>query len=395
MTLRIAHVTATFPPYLGGTGNVCFQNARELVRRGHEVVVLTPSVQGAPVAEQLDGIQVQRLPSIARSGNGHLLPGLFREIRDFDVVHLHYPFYGGELSAFASNWRRIPLVVTYHQDVHLQGYLRYLEIALRQTIGRATLRMANRLLFTTSDYGKASYVHNMIHDRQHAIGELPNGVDVQRFQPSTSRPQTRSMLGLSPNQSHVLLVARLDRAHYFKGVDVLLNAIANSRNSVSAIIVGDGDLKQEYQRKAQSLGIGGRVMFAGRITDEMLPLYYQAADVTVLPSTTMGEAFGLVLLESMACGTPVIASNLPGVRAVVSPKVDGLLVEPGDAKDLARAIDTLLEDSEMRNAFGSAGLQKVTGFYDWKKVGDRLEAIYLEAIAEDSHRATELLLGED
>lgn len=395
MSLRIAHVTATFPPYSGGTGNVCFQNARHLANNGHDVHVFTAAVGDAPKNEILEGIKVTRLSALLRSGNARLLPGLWTVLQNFDVVHLHYPFFGGEIAALAAWWRGVPLVVTYHQDVLLKGPMRLVEVVLRNTIGRAALRSANQLLFTTADYGRASYVNCMIGDRKHVIGALPNGVDTRVFTPPVSRPGTRLRLGFPPEGKIALLVAQLDRAHYFKGIDVFLEAISRLPDDVTAVIVGDGDMRPDYQRIAHELEISHRVRFAGRVSDEELPLHYQAADVTVLPSTTMGEAFGLVLVESMACGTPVIATNLPGVRDVVNPEHDGLLVTPGDVSALSQAMGRLLSDLSLRDRFGSEGRQKVEQRYDWRDICVQLENIYHSTIGTGVNLETGLVAGED
>jgi len=142
--LKIALVTATFPPYRGGTGNVCFHNARELARRGHEAHVFTAALPGAPAHETIEGVVVHRLRPLARAGNAPLLPALSWRLRGFDVIHLHYPFFGGEITALAAKLSRAPLVITYHQDVLLSGVAGLLERLLRRTVGRLALRSATR-----------------------------------------------------------------------------------------------------------------------------------------------------------------------------------------------------------------------------------------------------------
>jgi len=122
--------------------------------------------------------------------------------------------------------------------------------------------------------------------------------------------------------------------------------------------------------------------------------YYRLAQVTVLPSVTMGEAFGLVLLESMACGTPVIASNLPGVRSVVRDGVDGFLVAPGDAEELGRKMRVLLDDSSQRRAMGKAGRDKVVERYSWEHIGARLAVIYEQMLGITALREPSLIAGE-
>jgi glycosyltransferase involved in cell wall biosynthesis len=382
MKLRVAHVTATFPPYRGGTGNVCYHNARELARRGHEVHVFTAATPGAPAAEERDDIAIHRLRPLLRVGNAPVLPGLLGRLRGLDIVHLHYPFFGGEISALAAGLRHTPLVITYHQDVLLSGPIKLVEQCLRQTIGRLTLRSALRILFTSRDYAQATYVRPLLAGRAAYIGKLPNGVDLAHFTPGSAPDALRAQYGIAPADRVALLVAGLDRAHYFKGVPHFLTALAGLPPQIKALIVGDGDLRGEFAAQAARLGLSERVVFAGRVATAALPDHYRLADVTVLPSTTMGEAFGLVLVESMACGTPVIASDLPGVRTVVTHGSDGLLVRPGDSAALGQAIEQIVQDEPKRQAMGRAGLAKVAKRYNWEQIGAQLEQIYLDVLRE-------------
>jgi glycosyltransferase involved in cell wall biosynthesis len=144
--------------------------------------------------------------------------------------------------------------------------------------------------------------------------------------------------------------------------------------------VGDGDLRNTYANQAKKLGLGRRVAFAGRVEEKELPAYYTASDFLVLPSVTRGEAFGLVLLEAMASGRPVIASNLPGVRSIVTPGKDGLLCRPGDTQDLATKMDEMLDDQDLRTMMGENARRKVSERYDWSMLIPRLSAIYREVV---------------
>jgi len=384
--MRIAHVTATFPPYQGGTGNVCYHNARGLVQRGHSVHVFTAAFSGVQAYEVSHGVIIHRLRPMMRIGNAPVLPGLTRVLRDFDLIHLHYPFFGGEMTALIAWLSHTPLVITYHQDVLLTGLMGSIEKALRRTIGRVTLRSARRLLFTSLDYGRASYVYAMLRDREYIIDELPNGVDTQKFNITPSSTGLRKKHHLAEDDQIVLVVAGLDRAHYFKGIDIFLQSLTRVPPKVKAVIVGDGDLRSTYEMTAERLGIRQRVTFAGRVSDEDLPLYYRMADVTVLPSTTMGEAFGLVLVESMASGTPVIATDLPGVRTVVDHGNDGFLVKPGDPDSLAAALDKMLADGPLRRTMGNRGRAKTEMRYDWVRIAAQLETIYQQVLNESRTR---------
>jgi glycosyltransferase involved in cell wall biosynthesis len=381
--MRIAQVVATFPPYRGGTGNVTYHNARDLARRGHDVHVFTMARSGASQCEVLDGMTVHRLRPLVQLGNAAALPGLTRALRGFDIIHLHYPFFGGEFATLAAKLWRTPLVVTYQHDVFLGGAMGVVAYLMRQTVMRLTLRSAARVLFSSLDYGRASHIRPLLRGRADRVGELPNGVDTSVFIPGEPPVALRARLRPGDDDRLVLLVAGLDRAHYFKGVEVLLTALAALPGNVRGAIVGDGDLRPGYEATTRRLGLADRVVFAGRVSDEELPDYYRLADVTVLPSVTMGEAFGLVLVESLACATPVIATDLPGVRTVVDHGVNGLLVAPGDAIALSGAIERITGDIAGCERWGEAGRAKTRRCYAWEAIGDQLETMYSQAIADN------------
>lgn len=379
--MHIAHVTATFPPHYTGTGMVCYHNALGLARLGHQVTVFT--ARDAPDAgESLEGVTVRRLPALFRFGNAPFLPGLLKMGR-FDVVHLHYPFYfGSEMVYLKSVLGGVKYVVTYHQDVLFAGALRHPERIHHRLVGRRVLTRARKVLATSRDYAEASRLSELLRTRPGAVGVLPNGVDVERFHPNVNVGDLRARYGLDPEDRIVLFVGGLDRAHYFKGIPVLLEAVARVPDTrVKLLLVGDGDLRPAYQGQAAALGLEKRVLFCGRVPDDALPAHYALCDLLALPSTTLGEAFGLVLLEAMACGKPVIASNLPGVRSVVSDGETGLLVTPGDAHDLTEKLCTLLDSPVRRQEMGARGRAIVEKTYAWRRIIPRLVAIYEEVLA--------------
>jgi glycosyltransferase involved in cell wall biosynthesis len=381
--MRIAHVTATFPPNYTGTGNVCYHNARQLARRGHEVHVYTARVHGAPSREVRDHVHVHRLRPWLHYGNAPFLPDLFFHLKSFDLVHLHLPFYGGcEAVYLLRKLRRVRLVITHHQDVKLPGLLGLINRLHDRLLGTALMRCADRACFTSLDYARASQYEPMLARREISVAELSNGVDPQHFAPGP-RPAALEAHYELQDKRVILFVGALDRAHYFKGVDVLLHAVQKlARPDTTLLVVGYGDLRLEYERLARRLGIHQRVHFPGFVPDAQLPGYYRLADLTVLPSTTAGEAFGLVLLESLASATPVLASNLPGVRTIVADQVDGRLAQPGDVEDLAQKMAVLLNlSAEQRATMGRAGRRKVQEAYAWPRIGERLEALYGEVVS--------------
>lgn len=379
--LRVAHLTATFPPYFGGTGMVCFHHAEQLARAGCQVTVFTPQMAGASGVDVGYRFSIRRLPALLRAGNAALLPQLLGLLNGFDIIHLHYPFIGGEAAALAAWKNRTPLVVTYHQDLILSGWRDSIARLVWWSIGRTILEHAARIVFTSEDYASSSKAYRLFKGLDRPIRILPNGVDEQFFSPGPTRTDIYERYQLGDGSLVVLMVASLDRAHYFKGVDVLLQALGELPGHVRALIVGDGDLRSHYQSRARSLGVDWKTRFTGRVPMDDLPHTYRLADVTVLPSVTRGEAFGLVLLESLACGTPVIASNLPGVRSLVDHGKDGLLVEPGSKEDLRDKLDCLLGlPGYRRLEWGDAGRKKVVERYTWDRIGEQLVKIYEEVV---------------
>jgi glycosyltransferase involved in cell wall biosynthesis len=378
--LRIAHVTATFPPYPGGTGNVCYYQARELARRGHYVTVLTAAAPGAPAHKAVDvdadGLRVRRLRPLLRVGNAPLLPGLVAALRGFEIVHLHYPFIlGAELVRLAAACARQPLVLSFHNDLIGDGARALIFRAYQRISAWLSVRGAQALCAVSLDHYRHSQLARDLGPTRLPVIDLPNGVDTEHFAPGAADLGLRARYGIAAGAPLLLFVAALDRAHHFKGLSTLLAALRERSGEERLLIVGDGDMRVQYEEQVTRLGLQGRATFAGAVDHSALPPFYRTADLTVLPSHPP-ESFGLVLIESLACGTPVIASNIPGVRAVVAAGDDGLLVPPGDPVALARAIGELIGDPARRSAMGLVGRRRACDHYDWRQIGGRLEALY-------------------
>jgi len=227
--MRIAHITATFPPYFGGTGSVCFHNAAGLARLGHDVHIYTSLLTAETYAYPPE-LKVHHLLPIFRIGNAPFIPGLLK-IKDFDILHLHFPFYtGAELISSVSKLRKIPFVVTYHQDVQLGGMKGLISRVHDSTLGAWSLKQAKRVFFTTLDYGQNSKANWLLEESPQKVIPLPNGIDIQRFNPHLDSKTIRDQYGIDPKKCVLLMVAGLDQAHYFKGVEVLLKSISLLNN---------------------------------------------------------------------------------------------------------------------------------------------------------------------
>ncbi len=386
--MRIAHLVSTFPPYFGGMGNAVFGMAKESVKHGHEVTVLTlgQKNQESRIKDQ-DGVVVRRLRPLIRLGNAGFVPQLFWTLDDFDLVHLHYPFFGGQEAtalwrASYARGKKKPFVMTYHMDAIASGWRgRFFDWETRHVLPKL-LAMSDRVVVTTKDYA----LHSALtpHDTLIAgkMVEIPLGVDTERFCPGTQDNAIRTSFAVAPDASVLLFVGGLDTAHAFKGVEPLLRAFAlyaelqGSSCPQVLVIVGDGDRRPIYEALAIELKIADRVRFVGRVSDADLPDYYRASDCCILPSTSSSEAFGMVVLEAMACARPVIASALPGVRTLIEDGISGFLVRPDDVVALAKMFDRAFADPKRLVAMGEEGRKSIEEKYTWEKVGDLVSGVY-------------------
>jgi rhamnosyl/mannosyltransferase len=167
----------------------------------------------------------------------------------------------------------------------------------------------------------------------------------------------------------------------YKGLDVLVRAFANV--DATAILVGDGPTRSSVEGLARDTGVGGRVVFAGRVDDDEMVALYQACDAFVLPSVTRAEAFGVVQLEAMAAGRPVVSTALPsGVPWVNQDEVTGLVVPPGDAGALTAALTRLLRDEALRVRMGQAGQARVAAEFTVARMVAATTALYHRLVAD-------------
>jgi glycosyltransferase involved in cell wall biosynthesis len=376
--MKIAQVTATFPPYMGGTGNVCYHNSIELANLGHDVTVFTcgPSL----CYEYPENISVRHLKPFFKLGNAPFLPGLIK-LKDYDLIHLHYPFFfGAELIYLTSKLRKIKYVITYHNDVLSSGAVGLFFKIHRASLMEHLINGASAICVTSRDYAKNSFIQEFVKSGRKRIIEVPNGVDINKFNPNIDAKEIKKRHDII-DKKVILFVGALDTPHFFKGIEYLLKSFAEiNREDVRLVVVGDGNLKEYYMDIAKKEGVEGKTIFTGRVSNEDLPKYYAASDLIVLPSVTMGEAFGMVLIEAMAVGRPVIASNLPGIRTVVDHGKNGYLVEPKDVHDLAAKIKNLLENSDKCKEFGRYGREKVEKNYSWTEIASNLSKFYLDII---------------
>ena len=386
--MRIAHLTATFPPYLGGAGTTTLHLARGLAARGHDVEVLTADTGRGPEPDTGDA-RVRRLPALASIGNAPLLPGLLRA-GGYDVVHLHHPFlFGTELTLLRRlRSRRQALVVSYHNRLVGSGARAPLFRGWELSWGRWLLHAADRVCVLSEGHARSvPQLAALERRRPERLAVLPNGVDLALFRPGPDESRVRAGHGIPEDAVVAAFVATLDRAHYFKRLDRAVEALRRTGDErLHLLIVGAGEELEAHRQAAAAAGLGARVHFAGAAGHERLPGLLRAADLLLL-SSDPPESFGIVLIEAMASGLPTVTTDLPGVSSVGVPGETGLVAALDDPDALAAALRRMVEiGPEGRRRMGAVGRAHAEAHYAWPGLVERTEAIYAGAIGERARR---------
>ncbi len=370
--MRILQTPVRFYPFTGGVENYVYYLSRELVKSGNQVKVICANEPQIETSDMVEGIEVERLSYTGKIANTNLtlgLPGAL-SAEDYDIIHTHIPTpWSADWSAFYSNTKNKPLVVTYHNDIIGNG-LASLIARVYNSIGlNYVLKSADKIVITQPSYLKSSSYLSKYQDK---IEVIPNGVDVDKFQPKNVPD--------NGNSNIIFFLSVLDEFHKYKGLDYLLEALKIVKNKISnvkLIVGGEGVLLEYYQEMAASWGLKDNVEFAGFIPNEEIAEYYSQANAFVLPSiSSLQEGFGIVALEALACQTPVITTNIVGVAEDLEKNEGGIVIPPKDTGKLADAIITILDDVEMQNEMGKRGRKLVEEKYTWKGVARSMEKLY-------------------
>jgi rhamnosyl/mannosyltransferase len=337
-----------------------------MARRGHEVEVHVAGVHHSRRDRTPSGVVVHRHREIARALSMPIAPGLVSEVRrlNADVTHVHLPNPIGELGAALNS--HTPCVCTFHAQLGRQRSLEPFYKPLRTRL----LNRSRRIL--VSGDSMAGVPELVAHRAKVQI--LPYGVS-PRLAGRPSSPLGDGRIRRDGEPLRLLFVGRLV---YYKGIDVLLKALSLAPEA-NVRIVGDGADRNRLEALSVQLGVASRAQFVGSIPDEEVVKAFADADVFVLPSISRAEAFGLAMVEAMANGLPAISTSLgTGTDWVNLNDVSGVVVQPGDEKALAAAIE-LLSDRNLRARLGVGAFARVQEMFSFDRHVDALEAAYRAA----------------
>ena len=374
----------------GGLNVYVRELSREMAKRGHTIDIFTRRTDTAtPEITEIDGttrvIQVAAGPLAAGKAEQRRHLETFRkgvmafndrDGRDYDLVHSHYWMSGWVGQTLGECWAA-PHVVMFHTlaEAKNQHHLGEREPKYRIAGERNVARGADQIVCASeSERGTLIERYGAAPSQ---LTVIPCGVDIERFQPMDAA-ECRRALGLDPDLPVLLFIGRIEP---LKGIDVLIRAASQLDGRFQLLIVGgdekDAPRKSELVNLAHELGVSGKVVFTDAVPHEELPAVYNAASICVVPSYY--ESFGLVALEAMACGVPVIASRVGGLKETVQDGRTGYLVPWRCPEPFAERLDLLLTNEALRRSLGTEACEAAQR-YRWPVVAQQIECLYHDLV---------------
>ena len=382
---RICLVTHFFLPHMGGIEKVSYEQSKRLAKAGYEIDVLTSKTKGQK-KYPIKNIRVFTYPSLNFTERfGVPYPILRIEaykkfsdvIKKSDIVHAHGHVYMPSYLAgkLAKKYKK-PFIVTQHNTfIDYKSWLNTLEYLNDLFIGKSVLKNADQILTVSKETMK--YVLKVGADKS-KVSVIYNGVDTNCFQ-ALKKEESRKKLDLPEKRKIIFSVRRLV---YKNGLDTLIESayLATQKNpNILFIVAGKGPNKKLIEERVKEMKIENNIKLTGYVPDELLPVYYNAADCFILPSAS-GEGLPLVLLEAMSCGLPVIATTVGGTPEIIEHMKNGILIPPRNPQAMTKAVSKLLAEDELGKNIGEEAKRKIEQQFSWEGNVRKLKNIYSELI---------------
>jgi rhamnosyl/mannosyltransferase len=360
--VKVLHIGKFYPPRWGGMETALKDLCEVSAAAGMEVEALVSHSGIREQRELLNGVTVRRMATAGTLFSQPISPAmpLYLARTDAGLVHLHDPNPLAALAWFLARRQLAgtPLIVHYHSDIVKQKRL----AALYRPLQSEMLRSAAAIIAGSAELVESSPILRPWRSKCEVI---PFGIDVAPYTALRRRPRR-------PGPPRILAVGRLS---YYKGLQYLVTAMKGVDAELT--IAGEGEMRGQLENQIHELRLESRVTLAGRVSAEGLLDCYRSADIFCLPSCERSEAFGLVQLEAMGAGLPVIATDLPtGARSISIPGKTGLRVPPGDAAALAQALRQLCGNPELAARMGTAARQRAIREFSREAMGERVHRLY-------------------
>ena len=363
--LKVLQIGKFYPPHPGGMETHLRDLCRELQKFADVTVVVASDDRRT--TDILDrGVKILRVGTLCKLASTPICPGMVRAIHaaKADIIHIHLPN-PYAVFAYLASGHRGRLVLTYHSDVVRQELLAR---AFRPILFRALDRCA-AVIAATQEYLDSSPV---LSRRRSRCQVVPFGIPVEQFQHCDAAEVARIRDQYGPR-----IAITVGRLVYYKGLEYLIAAMRKVRGRL--LIVGDGPLQSRLERQVRAEKLSEQIVFLGQVRD-LIP-YYHAADLFVLASVARSEAFGIVQLEAMACGKPVVNTRLPsGVPFVSLDGITGITVPPANPEALANAMNLLFDDPVRRGEYGAAARRRAQQEFNVELMARRTFQLYQRAM---------------
>ena len=390
-------LTTTFPRWRNDSTPSFVFDLSSLLSKKYNIAVLAPHAYRAAKNESIGNLKVARfsyflpwkyqkiaygagiLPNVKKSLLAKMqLPGFLAsqinsakkiiEKEKINIVHAHWLVPSGLIGALLKKKYKIPLIVTIHGSDLFPLKNRFFRAMQQYVVKNADLITINSKIAQNELVSRFPGIKNK-------IKLIPMGIDTSTFRPKNTKNKHKRYR----NNKIILFVGRLNEQ---KGVEYLIKAMQNVASEVKnakLLVIGEGDHKKHLENLAKSLEIGDYVEFLGSKPQTEIAGYYNLADIVVLPSATskMGtEAFGLVLVEAMACGACVMGSSSGGIKEIIKNNINGLIFQERNSGELSAKMIKLLKNQKLRNRLGRNGLAYARQNYKWDKISSKFLKLY-------------------
>lgn len=373
--MKIVHAAKFYPPVPGGMETVV-KDLCDGMADDYDVRVVGASTSASTITERCGNVTVTRVASLGMAHSVPLCPTLplhlWRAAADCVVLHEPNPLAGTALFAHTPSSR---LIVWHHSDLLRPAWAPATYGRLQQ----ALYRRADCVIVSSPPLADGSGL--VRHARRVAV--VPFGIRLERF--SALNERQRALADLLRRRYSGPRILFVGRFVYYKGLEVLIDAMVSTPGTL--LLAGEGPLENEIRQRAAARGVADRAHILGRVGDPDLPAYYEAADIVVLPSIAPTETFGVVQLEAMATGRPVVSTNLPtGVPWVNQDDVSGLVVPPRDVPALAAALTRLGLDDGLRRRLGAGGLSRARSTFSIERMVEAFKAVVDDVVTQAADR---------